>query len=313
MIERPDIETLMAGPLGTWLQEQAIVRDEAREKSNWRFVIFACIALPVLAFIWFIPFLGDFRLFITGAAAIGGSVWAYSPRAKAKKETKVGINEALASALGLTYSHDLKPGAGYERGKQYKMFRHHNRQSFEDLWTGEIGGHAFTLHEAKLVHESGSGKNRRRVTVYQGPVITLGCTRRFHGTTLLERAGKHQKFLFFGEKDTLNMDGSSLDKIDMVHPEFDDEFTVYSTDPVEAKYLVHPTYVEKLIEVERAFAGNKVRALFHDGELTVLLETKNMFESGSLDASRDREMVEKCVNQFMSMAVLVTTLNEQRS
>ena len=89
--------------------------------------------------------------------------------------------------------------------------------------------------------------------------------------------------------------------------------TVASTsDGVEARYLVHPTYVEKLIALENAFAGQKIRTLFAAGELTVVLEATNMFESGSLDARRDRELVEACVNQFMSMAELVGALNEVR-
>ena len=69
-------------------------------------------------------------------------------------------------------------------------------------------------------------------------------------------------------------------------------------------------YVERLIALEQAFAGKKIRTLFHSGELTVVLETEDMFESGSMNAARDRELVEKCVGQFLSMADLAATLNE---
>ena len=311
MIERPDVDALMRGELGEWLQGQAQVRGAAKEKSNGRFVKAAFLVLPLAAFLLFGPD-WDFtaKAWIIGLAAIGSGAWAWAPRAKAIKQTKEGINSALARALGLQYAHDIEPGIGFERAVNFRMLPSFNRSSFEDLWSGEVGGRTFTMHEAELQQRRQSGKNTHYVTVFRGPVMTIGCNRQFHGTTLVERAGKHKKFGFFGEKDELDVADLNLAKVDMVHPGFEDEFTIYSNDQVEARYLVHPTYVEKLIALEQAFAGKKIRTLFHDGEVTVVLESSNMFESGSLDAARDREMVEACVAQFMSMAELAGTLNE---
>ncbi|MCL6251323.1 DUF3137 domain-containing protein [Altererythrobacter sp. KTW20L] len=313
MIERPDIDALMAGELGVWLQGQAAVREEAKDKSNGRLVKSAFVVLPASALLLFGFDLGGFTAWLIGAMGIAGGVWIYAPRAKAIRQTKEGINSALARALGLEYTHDLEPGAGFQRATTFKMVPHFHRSSFEDLWSGDLGGRAFTLHEADLKQKRQSGKNTHYVTVFRGPVMTIACDRRFHGTTLVERANKHKKFGFFGEKDSLAIAGLDLAKVDMVHPGFEDEFTIYSTDQVEARYLVHPTYVERLIALERAFSGKKIRTLFHDREVTVLLETSNMFESGSLDARRDREMVETCVAQFMSMADLAATLNDTPS
>ncbi len=311
MIERPDVDVLLSGELGQWLQGQALVRDEARKKSNSRFVIAAFIVLPLAAFLLFGPdWGGQIKMWIIGLAAIGAGIWAYAPRAAAIKATKEGINSALATALGLEYVHDTLPGLGFERAKNFRMVPHSDESSFEDLWHGEVGGRAFSLHEAHLQQRRSTGKSTHLVTVFRGPVMTIACDRQFHGTTLVERAKKHRKFGIFGEKDELDIADLNLTKVDMVHPGFEDEFTIYTTDQVEARYLVHPTYVERLIALEQAFAGKKVRTLFHSGELTVVLETENMFESGSMDAARDRELVEACVAQFMSMAELAGTLNE---
>lgn len=311
MIERPNVDELLAGELGQWLQGQAQVRDVAREKSNSRLVIAAFIVLPLAAFLLFGPgFSGAFKMWIIAAAAMGAGWWVYSPRAKAIKQTKEGINSALARALGLDYAHDTEAGLGFARAHAFSMLPSFDRSSFEDMWSGEIGGRRFTLHEATLKQRRSNGKNTRYVTVFSGPVMTITFDRRFHGITLLERAGKHRNFLFFGEKDTLKVGDRELRKVDMVHPEFEDEFTIYSTDAVEAKYLAHPSYVERLIALEQAFSGKKIRALLMDGEMTVVLETRNMFESGGMDANRDREMIETCIDQFMSMAELAATLNE---
>src|SRR5215207_3408314 len=52
MIERPNVDTLLAGPLGEWLARQAVVRAEAKAKSNRRFMIAGIIAAPLLGLIW---------------------------------------------------------------------------------------------------------------------------------------------------------------------------------------------------------------------------------------------------------------------
>lgn len=312
MIKAPDVDALMAGSLGEWLNSQAVVRDAAKAKSNWRFTWSAVVLMPLLALLWFGPnWFFQLKLFITFGGVAGAGIWSYNPRGQAIKDTKSGINAALAAALGVTYSHDCLAGQGFERGIACNMLPSHDRAGFEDLWHGELGGHPFTLHEAHLEERRGSGKNRTWVTVFRGPIITIGFARRFHGVTLVERSGRHKKFGFFGEKDELTAkDGTVLAKADMVHPDFEDAFTIYTTDQVEARYLVHPVYIERLIALEASFSGQNIRTLFRDGELTVVLTTENMFESGSLDARRDREMVEMCVAQFMAMARLAAALNE---
>ncbi len=310
MIKRPDVDELLRGELGEWLSQQTDVREEARAKSNSRLVWAALIVLPLAGFVIGIPFAGDLKFWIIGAAVAGAAWWVYAPRAKAIKQTKEGINSALARALHLSYQHEIEPGAGFTRARNFKMVPSYQRSSFEDMWSGHIGARSFTLHEAHLKQRRQSGKNSHYVTVFRGPVMTITCDRNFLGITLVERAGKHKKFGFFGEKDVLNVNGRELQKVDMVHSEFEDEFTIYSTDQVEARYLVHPTYVEKMIALENAFSGKRIRTLFHQGELTVVLEAKNMFESGNMDAGRDREMIETCINQFMSMADLAASLND---
>jgi hypothetical protein len=307
MIERPDVDTLMAGPLGEWLARQADVRAEARRKSNKRFAIAAAIGIPVVLLA--AAFAEGWVEFIAFGVFAAGAAWGYAPRAKAIKETKRGINQAIAESLGLAYTDEFEPGHGFELAKTYQMVPSYDRDSFEDLWSGDLGGRAFSLHEAHLEERRGSGKNSRWVTVFRGAILTIEFDRQFHGTTLVERSGKHRK-LFGGRKDSVTFDDHQLDCVDMVHPEFEDVFWVWSDDQVEARYLVHPRYIERLIEVERAFGGENIRALFKGGELAIAIESGNMFESGSLDPKDDRTRVAQCCDHFMTLAGLCEALNE---
>ena len=93
--------------------------------------------------------------------------------------------------------------------------------------------------------------------MFRGTILTVGFNRDFHGTTLVTRAKRHKSFFGLGgRKETINVDGAQLDYVDMVHPQFEDAFDVYSTDQVEARYIVHPLYIERLIAIETAFSGD---------------------------------------------------------
>ncbi len=312
MIERPDVDRLLAGPLGEWLAQQTQVREQARRKSDRRYAIGAAIVLPLLAALWLLldPDWGvEFKVIVSLIAAGGVAVWGYAPRGQAIKETKRGINSAIAGSLGLTYEMEFEPGQGFDLAKRYGMVPYFERSSFEDRWSGPLDSHAFTLHEAHLEQEQGSGKNRRWVTVFRGAILTITFERRFHGTTKVERASKYRSF-FGGPRDSIELDGKELAYVDMVNPEFTDLFSVWSDDQVEARYLVHPVYVERLLAVEKAFEGKDVRTLFSGGELVIVIESDDMFESGSMRANEDRAHIARCIDQFMTLVGLCEALNE---
>lgn len=311
MIERPDVDALMAGTLGQWLSEQEHVREAAKKKTwNRRFIVLL-ILLPLVAFI-VVALRADFGLifWMAGAVGIAGFAWAEMPKREAIKRVKVGINDAIAEALGLQYSHDCEPGMPFQLSKSCKLLPSHDRASFEDHWSGHFGDIPFTLHETKLEERRGSGKNRRWVTVFQGLVMSIGYKRRFHGTTLLVRDNAHRRF-FGGKKDNITVEGMQLDYADMTHPEFEDRFDIYTSDQVEARHLIDPLYVERLIALERSYRGQDVATIFHEGSIVVTLKAGNMFESGSIEASDDRHRLQRTIDQFARIADLAGELNSR--
>lgn len=311
MIERPDIETLMAGGLGVWLSEQETMREDAkRSTSNRRFLVIG--AVGVLAIFALILFRIEFQTVIWAVFVLGlaGLLWAELPKKRAVKTVKVGINDAIAEAIGLTYEHDCEAGTPFELACACKLLPSYDRANFEDKWSGEIGGVPFMLHEAHLEERRGSGKNRHWVTVFRGIVMSIGYNRHFHSTTLLVRDNAHRGF-FFTKRDSIKVAGMALDYADMTHPEFEEMFDIYTTDQVEARYLIDPLYVERLIALERSYRGKDVATIFHDGSVVVTLKSNNMFESGHIDAANDRDRIQTTIDQFARIADLARQLNER--
>ncbi len=307
-IRYPDADTLMAGPLGGWLEEQVATREQAWRDSLWRIGMVGLCAVPLALGLYLLPVSGEFKIWAFLGAMVAGGAWSQGPKRKAVKLVKTGINEAIAEAMGLRYEHDCEGGECYDKARDYRLLPGADRESFEDLWTGEPGGHRFTLREAHLEERRGSGKHRRWVTVFRGPIVTIGFARPFHATTLLARDGGHGNW-FGRRKDEVKLGGERLSWMQMTHPEFEDVFDVYTTDPTEAQFLIDPLYVERLIAIEQLFAGSKIAALFKGGDLTVVLRGGNMFESGSMNAGMDRNRMATTIDQFARLGGLAEELN----
>jgi hypothetical protein len=312
MIERPDADALLAGPLGQWLNDQNAERAAVKAKVK-RYRMLAICGAIVVAVVVLLLSKGNVGTalqlaFFTGLGGVGLTELLKRPMIN---KLKGGINGTIAKALGLEYSVVCEPGQTFAWAKQFDMVPTYDNSSFQDLWWGVISDQPFTLHEAKLTEERGSGKSRRTVTVFEGSILSIGFNRRFHSTTLIEPDGERRKFLIGAEKERATIGEVELERIDLTDPRFEGRFTVWSNDQVEARYIVHPEYVERLVAIETAFAGQDIRALFHEGDLLITVRTGDLFESGSLDADEDRALLERTITQFGSLADLAAQMNER--
>lgn len=198
-------------------------------------------------------------------------------RGKELMETIAGPQKGAAKTLSTLFgdiqvtTHDgagqPPPTPAYQLLKDAALLPGHSRRKFEDLIEGERAGTKFALVEAKL--DTG-GKNSK--TVFQGILIHIEYPQRFSGRTLMARSGWWKRGKGAGD----------LKKVDLISRELDEAFTVYSSDQVEARALLSPDRMERLIALERHFSGGKLRGLFDQGHMTLALEADNQFEAGSV-------------------------------
>jgi Protein of unknown function (DUF3137) len=307
MINMPDVDALMAGGLGSWLDAKTAERAKAREKVFYTQVtggiVGVVIVLVVLLMGWSFQFAG------IGAVVVGGLffAWANHIRQTMVDSLKQEMNGALAGSLGIHYLVAPACGPEFDLAAEYDLLPTYDDRYFQDQWQGEVEGTQFLLYEAKLTEERGSGKSRRTVTVFQGIILRFRFARDFIGTTLVRREGF--KFTLFG--DSKSYGGQQLERLKMVDPRFEDAFDVYGSDPVEGRYLVHPAYCERLLELERDFAGEKLCALFHGGDLLVTIHAEDLFESATLNPEEDRALLGRTIEQFASITRMIQTLNER--
>ena len=312
--QRPEFKNAMK--VWTEVLEPALAKREtqrlsiiakARKRTIWTGLGIGVIAICVLVFTG-----GAAPVFtLIAAAAItaiaSGAAWI--PLFTVKSETKQLVVGAAAESFGFTYDTlhpDVRgvsnwktagewiksqasqtsgaaqlfgggddsesPTPAFDILKEARLLPGYDNRKFEDLIQGDRAKTHFSLVECKLTEQQGSGKNRRTVTTFQGLLFHIQYPDRFLGRTLIARQGWWKGF--FGDK--------SLQKVDLVAKELEDNFTIYSNDQVEARALLTPDRMERLIALERHFKGGKLRGVFEGDHLTLALEADDQFEAGSV-------------------------------
>ncbi len=250
-----------------------------------------------------------------GVVGLGiGWAWAYHPLSKVGVTLKRQYCSAIAEAMGARFEIAPLERPAFERMQALKLAPRFDRSKFEDRFTGSYKGASFDLYEADLERRSTDSKGRTRyTTVFRGQLVRLHFPRDFLGVTIVRRdAGV---FNVFGGGEN---NGRKLERVRLVDSTFEKAFEVWGTDQVEARYLLHPVMMERLIELETRLHGKRIRCAFEGGDLLVAVEGGNLFEPGDLfkplvDQSRARRIVNELAGVFAVMDQVLTAQSARPS
>ena len=246
-----------------------------RKKIAWPI---AAVLTPIFGFI-------DYWLLMLqrgsddGAAGLSilvlGGLWAWvsAPKRQYARAYKKDILPDIARLFG-NFDYDVKGKIPMEAMKPSKVVPKHTSYKSEDHFTGSYKGVSIDFSEIDLKKKSG----KRTVTVFKGLAILLTSgTRKFHGHTILTK--DQGKIGGWFKKQTSNMA-----RADLVDPEFERLFDVFTTDQVEARYLIDPLIVENLKALYTDYSGDKMMGAFYDDHFLILIGSKvNHFEPASIE------------------------------
>lgn len=265
-------------------------------KGFWRFVIAGGVLGFAISAAIGIVGKGDMEAVIGTAVffAVGAAAFGFMPVARFQERCKDRALGDLAAALEMTYDRAGFEAPAYGRftGLGLVEARSDSRE-YEDLFAGERQGASFQLYEARIVR--GTGKNRR--TVFAGQLLRIAFPKKFLGTTIINRdIAKWSK-------------PAGFQKVGLESSEFERIFEVFGTDQVEARFLVHPVFMEKLIALETAMLGRNLRCAFDDGDLLVAVEGGNLFEI--IDVFKplpNREQTKKGIAELQAVLNLIDAI-----
>lgn len=147
------------------------------------------------------------------------------------------------------------------------LFNARGGHSSDDRVRGTIGQTPFEAADVSSSYSTG-GKNNTKVVVFRGPFFHLDFNKRLSGTTLVDPRSA---------KGTTIGDRSALVEVILENAAFGEQFRVWTSDEVEARYILTPSMMDRILALSalsekpvhlafknhRAFLGvNYGRALF---------------------------------------------------
>lgn len=282
-----------------------IAKDMLRRNLVKKFYTVIGIVIPIAilaAFFGFHHFQSPMAVMVPGVIALVIIGIAYAKFGELKANSKFGIVGKLCDFLGWKFTPKGFSVLPSEPFLACHLLPRSERQTYEDCIHGKIKGTDFILHEAHLQKKQRSGKTDTWVTVFRGVMIRLAFPREFLGTTLLLRdAG----FLNTKKK-------SGLKRVGLVDPVFEKIFEAYGSDQVEARYLLTPTFMQKLVDLQRLLDGNKLKAAFTGGHLLITVQAPDQFEIGSMFTSlTDITRTQKVVDEIATVLDIVEIVNQR--
>lgn len=278
--------------------------DQLEEKRKKAFNVFIGVVFVCGFVVILLAFLQGFTDFvrIAGGVALFVCMLFYRRMAAVRREAKAELMPALCREIGLEYkisppSHVIDP---YD---QLSIVPSYDEKKLEDQIIGHVEDIEFKLLEAKLISVSRDSKGRKsKTTVFNGFLVEFDFHKNFNGQTIITK--DHTVIGNF-----LSGWARSGERVKLEDNVFESEFEVYSTDQVEARYLLTPTFMERVLEFSRLPSVKQLQMAFKDGAIYMAIKRKgNAFEGGSFNLN-DPDLIKQNIKDIAQIFDMVTELN----
>lgn len=128
----------------------------------------------------------------------------------------------------------------------------YNITESEDFITGKLEGLNFNFFELKLLQK----QKKTTTQVFNGEIIEIEMLKKFNGQTIILDKSSSQKYSSFFSK--LFKSKSALEEVKLEDPDFQKNFSVYSTDQIEARYLLTTAFMDRLLQLKQFFQNSMI-------------------------------------------------------
>ena len=218
-----------------------------------------------------------------------------------KKEVKNDIMQLMADYFeGFKYLQNN--GFSIEELEETLLFKKADIYSSDDSFEGNFENVSVKIAEELLQNIHYTKRGRRTVTVFQGMLIRFKMNKNFQGQTIvLKDAGFLNRFKKF----------SGLEHVTLEDPNFEKKFEVYSSNQVEARYLLTPLFMERIEKLKNLYEGRSIELSFLDNHVLIAVQTDmDMFEPLSFFKSNINEKkIKRVFEQFLNIFSMIEILN----
>ena len=200
-----------------------------------------CGVLAAIGFI--IPFF-SLLVFIGIIGVLGFYLYISHLRGLVRHKLKKEILTKILALFENLYVSDNKNVVSPQEINDMGLFPRFTFKHDDDIFIGIHKGCNFAIDECTLTHEEGSGKSSRTVVDFNGLLVKIQMNKKFSGKTVVGVNGYIQK-------------KTGYEEIKLEDIEFTKRMKVYSTDQIEARYILTTTLIERLFSLARTFINSR--------------------------------------------------------
>jgi len=254
--------------------------EERRRAAARQMLILGCVAVAVAALaLVLLPRTGPVGILLVMAVLIGAGVLGSRMTKGFRGVFKVTVIARLVRFLdeNLQYSpHQGLPQAVFQQADLFKQ--HIDRYTCEDQVVGKIGATEIAFSEVHAEYKTRDSKGRADWhTIFRGILFVADFNKHFQGKTVVLPDTAQRLLGGLGQRLQSWTPGRD-DLVRLEDPELEREFVVYGSDPIEARYVLSPSLMERILQFRRK-TGKRIALSFVGSEVFVALPyTKNLFE-----------------------------------
>jgi len=181
-----------------------------------------------------------------------------------------------------------------------------NKYKGDDLVKGRLGKTDIQFSELHAEYESGSGKDKSTRTVFKGIFFIADFNKHFRGETVVLPDTAEKLFGQFGKMlQSWNKLRGQLIKLE--DPEFEKYFVVYGDDQIEARYILSPSLMARIVDF-REKTGQKIYLSFVGSMVFVAIPyTRNLFEPRIFQTMLDFSQIQE---YFEDLQLAISIVDE---
>ena len=317
-MENRSIDELKAGFDNFWMQKLLPYQQElekTRKKYLRIFLLHFCLVTLVAIAISPWAFEGgfwhenmteeqtckQFATIVLILIAFDATKWA---RNKFRKESKNRVMPQLIKYFDV-FSYQFGGGIGADTISKSKLLPRYHMRISDDCFSGTYKKVDIKVSEEHLKRIESSDKSSSEITIFKGVIVVLTVNKKFDGQTMVVSDKG-----IFNKLDALSIALQGRENIRLEDSVFEKEFEIYGTNQIEARYLLTPAFMERILKLRQAYKSKRIEFSFFNNKLFIAISLKkDMFESASLFHScLDRKPIDETFNQILSIIEIVDIL-----
>lgn len=316
MISKEELESLYERDLKPKLTTIDNLRKSVIKRRLWGIVF---LIIPILLFIPVSAFLeGSFEglpfllLIPFGIVALVFFVRAFNQKKIYVERFKNEVVREIVRAINPEWTYAPAQCITPTEYVQSELFQHpYDRYRGDDLIQGSIDKTDFRCSELyteykTVTHDKDGKRQETWHTIFKGLFFHADFNKNIQGKTFVEPDTAERLFGKFGQKLQASTKGRL---VKLENPEFEKLFAVFSTDQIEARYILTPAIMEAMVRIYKQFK-REVSISFVGSRVYVALNfNKNLFEPRIMGKGVNFNDIEFMFNLFGMNEIIVHELN----